>query len=364
MGNRIRALDWSATSLGTPETWPLSLRSSVRMMLASRQPICICWGPELITLYNDSFAPFLGDKESFALGESFQVIWSEIWDDLLPFASQALSGTGTWTENLPLLMNRYGYLEETYWTFSYSPVYGDDDRVAGFINIAADATPAVMLQRDLAKSVSDAHDHIELQDANERQQRILQREMIHRIKNTLAMTSAIVSQTMRHATTMSGAADTINSRISALAQAQDIMAQSNLSSAAVQHVVAAALRPHVDARHRVHFSGPDVEISSQQALGLSLAIHELATNAAKYGALSNAQGRVAIRWTIGPESRFSFGWQESDGPIVEKPARRGFGTTLTNRVVAAYFAGNGETFYEPEGLRYVLDGVIEAVSEV
>ena len=358
MGRRIRAVNWTSLGLEGPERWPTQLQSVVRMMLSSRQPICICWGPDLNTLYNESFMPFLGIKERQALGRPLSETWQEVWDDILPFVRQALSGKGTWVENMPLVMERHGYPEETYWTFSYSPLYDEDGRVGGFINIATEMTSSVLAHRKLTEHITSAEQHIAAQETVERQNTVLQQEMQHRIKNMLSMVSAIVSQTMRHAESLEQASETIGNRITALGRAQDILVRTDLVSADVRAVVKAALSPHVEDFGQIDISGPDVSISAQQGLGLSLAIHELATNAMKYGALANGEGRITLSWSATPEKAFRLLWEERGGPTVYEPTRSGFGSRLTGRIVAAYFNGTGSTTYDPEGVRFVLEGNI------
>ncbi|MGO4677139.1 hypothetical protein AB4Z40_30025 [Bosea sp. 2YAB26] len=118
-------------------------------------------------------------------------------------------------------------------------------------------------------------------------------------------------------------------------------------------------RPHVDASERVKALGPHAEISAQQALGLSLAMHELATNAIKYGALSVPDGRVDIKWLVASDRTIRFEWRESGGPPVKAGDRKGFGSRLTERIVPAYFGGKAGVHFDPTGLRYFLEGVLE-----
>lgn len=127
MGARIRAKDWSATPLGPIECWPQSLKTIVRIMLTSRQPIWIGWGPDLIKLYNDPYKAIVGGKHPEALGQPAAVVWREIWDAIGPRLETAMQqNEGTYDEALLLIMERYGYQEETYYTFSYSPVPADE----------------------------------------------------------------------------------------------------------------------------------------------------------------------------------------------------------------------------------------------
>jgi len=334
MAKAIDAFDWSATSMGPARTWPLSLRSVVQMMLHQRQPICLFWGADLNMLYNDAYAPILGAKEKGALGQPFREIWCDVWDDVKPFVDQALGGTGTYAEDLRLVMTRNGFEEETYFTFSYSPLFDDEGRVGGLINVAVETTQTVLAQRT---------------------QQILRRELMHRVKNSLAVTSSVISATLRQARSLEEARETISLRIAALAEAQNLL-NDNADSAEVGAVLRSALRAHLDAENRVSLSGPTVRVSPQQAVGLSLAAYELATNAMKYGALSVDGGTIHVSWRTDGRRGFSFTWQERGGPPVEPPTRSGFGTRLTNRIVAAYFSGEGRTHFERDGLRFELTG--------
>ena len=186
------------------------------------------------------------------------------------------------------------------------------------------------------------------------------REMAHRMKNTLAIVQAIVTQTLRQVSSIQEGRDAISGRLVALARAQDILTIEGSSEARIDEVVEAALAPHRMGEGHFSLSGPLVMVTAAQGLGLSLAIHELATNAAKYGALSIAAGRIAITWSLpgpGPE-HFRFEWIESDGPAVAQPTRTGFGSRLVERIVAPYFDGVAKLSYEPAGIRFRLDGVL------
>ncbi len=189
-------------------------------------------------------------------------------------------------------------------------------------------------------------------------QRILTQEMAHRMKNTLAMVQAIATQTLRQARTMEEGREAITSRLGALARAQDIMTRANFAEADVCEVAEAAIAPHRVAGDRIAIAGAPCRPVGQRALGLSLAIHELATNAAKYGALSNETGRVDMDWTA-TDGAFTFRWIESGGPPVVPPARRGFGSKLIERIVASYFDGEGHIDFDPAGIRFTLTGALE-----
>jgi hypothetical protein len=118
VGALMRAHDWSRSPLGLPTGWPPSLRTVVALLLQSRFPMFVAWGHELGFLYNDPYAEILGAKHPGALGNRFYDIWSEIWPDISPLIDAAMAGQATYREDLPLVMNRKGYDEQTWFTFS------------------------------------------------------------------------------------------------------------------------------------------------------------------------------------------------------------------------------------------------------
>lgn len=151
MGARMRAKDWSQTSLGPTEQWPQSLKTAVRIMLTSRQAMFVWWGEELINLYNDAYKAILGGKHPEVLGQPAAYVWREIWDQVGPRAESAmLNNEGTYDEALLLIMERNGYPEETYYTFSYSPVPNDQGGTGGIICANTDDTQRIISERQLA----------------------------------------------------------------------------------------------------------------------------------------------------------------------------------------------------------------------
>jgi hypothetical protein len=139
----MRRFDWGKTSIGSPERWPESLTTAIRIILTSRQPFWIGWGEELIYFYNDPYKSIIGGKHPAALGQPTSVVWREIWGDIGPLLATALSGTeGTYVEAQRLIMERNGYPEETYYTFSYSPIPDDDGATGGIICEAGQESPA------------------------------------------------------------------------------------------------------------------------------------------------------------------------------------------------------------------------------
>lgn len=147
----MRATDWSATPLGPVESWSQSLRATIRLMLTSRFPMWLGWGEELMFFYNDAYAArTLGEKHPWALGKPFAVVWSEVWREVIERVESVLrTGVASWDEKLLLFLERNGYPEETYHTFSYSPVHDDDGVIRGNLCVVTEETERVIGERRL-----------------------------------------------------------------------------------------------------------------------------------------------------------------------------------------------------------------------
>ena len=151
MATRMRALDWSATPLGEPRSWPEGLRATVRILLTSRYAMWMCWGPELTFFCNDAYLPTVGVKRDWVLGARADHVWREIWPEIGPRIQKVLqTGRATWDEALQLFLERSGFPEETYHTFSYSPVFDDLGRVGGMLCVVTEETERVLGERRLA----------------------------------------------------------------------------------------------------------------------------------------------------------------------------------------------------------------------
>ena len=148
MGKLIRSHDWSQTSIGTIENWSPSLKTAVSMMLNSRFPMFIWWGQdESINFYNDAYIPILGARHPDALGQPAFQIWADVWDMVSPQTEGVLqAGRASWNEGLLLITERNGYLEETYFTFSYSPIF-EDGSIAGLFCAVTEDTRRVLSDR-------------------------------------------------------------------------------------------------------------------------------------------------------------------------------------------------------------------------
>src|SRR5579862_4077711 len=146
----MRRCDWAATPLGSPEGWPSSLQAIVRAMLTSRFAMWMAWGPELTFFCNDAYLPTVGLRRNWVMGARSDRVWEEIWPDIGPRIQQVLTrGEATWDEALQLFLERSGFPEETYHTFSYSPVYDDASRIAGMLCVVTEVTERVVGERRL-----------------------------------------------------------------------------------------------------------------------------------------------------------------------------------------------------------------------
>lgn len=267
-------------------------------MLESAFPQCIVWGPQRISLHNDALEPLLGRKPP-AQGRPFDQVWHEAWPVVGSFAERAYAGEATFIEDFSVIVHRCGYPEQTYFTFCYSPIRDDTGQVAGFLDTVIETTAKVRAEKQ-AKLIND--------------------ELSHRIQNTLTIVNCIADQTFQNAPSLSEARTAFKQRIRALGCAHTLLTQSNSNVAPIAAVIENAL----------------------------------ATNAMKYGALSRPGGEVTIRWDIEPrkdENYFHLSWVESNGPTVIAPERRGFGSLLIEHVLADDFQGKVDVNYHPQGLR-------------
>jgi PAS domain-containing protein len=154
MSGRLRAYDWSRMPLGTPETWPRSLRSIVDLMLAAKQAMFLAWEPDLTFLYNDAYAPALGAKHPGALGRPLAEVWSDTWAQIQLFVERNLAGEGIYFEDLRVPMERSGYPEEAWFTFSCTPVRDEAGEVAYIFCAGVKTTEKVRAEAALRARLS------------------------------------------------------------------------------------------------------------------------------------------------------------------------------------------------------------------
>ena len=223
------------------------------------------------------------------------------------------------------------------WTSSRAvPVLDDSGEIVEWFGAASDITER-----------RKAEEHL----------RLIVNELNHRVKNNLAMTQAIAMQTFKSPEELSDAQERFTARMVALGQATDLLTGERGGLAAIRGVIEEAVRPHAP-EGRLHIEGPKVTLSPKSALALTLAMHELATNAVKYGAWSDEHGKVRVDWTVqsGPQGRrLQLQWLERNGPPVVTPSRRGFGSRLIERGLSGELGGTVKMDFAPTGLICRLD---------
>ena len=199
-----------------------------------------------------------------------------------------------------------------------------------------------------------------MQDVTERHaaqqhQKLLTGELNHRLKNLLQLVQAIAVQTLRNSDGLADASTSLTARIAALASATDHLTQDTVSEGTLADVVKAGLASVAGFGDRITVTGAPQRVGAQVALSITLAVHELATNAAKYGALSNETGRINVRWSVtkrDERSQIVFTWRERGGPVVNPPTRRGFGSRMIEQALRAHFSGTVTMTYAPEGVDF------------
>ncbi len=205
----------------------------------------------------------------------------------------------------------------------------------------------------------------------EERQTLLIRELHHRVKNTLATVQAIVGSTARTASSIESFYEAFVGRIMSLAHTHSVLTEDTWQTASLRTLLANELRPYADgslgegaADARIRLDGPAVDLTSDVAVPIGMAIHELTTNAAKYGALSTSEGRVAITWSLESDGTLDFEWRESGGPPVPPPTRQGFGSRLLQRVLTAQVRAEVTMAYPVDGFRLRMLAPLPARSTV
>jgi len=196
---------------------------------------------------------------------------------------------------------------------------------------------------------------------------LLVHELNHRVKNTLATVQAIAAQTLRNTETPDQVQEALAARLMSLAQAHDVLTRESWDSADLADIVEDAIKVHQGCgQARIRAKGPSIKVEPRVALSLAMALHELATNATKYGALSNESGRVDVGWRVlnqGGTRRLRLRWKESGGPPVATPTRKGFGSRLIKRSLAAELGGEARIAYRPAGVVATVSAPVQVLKQ-
>jgi PAS domain S-box-containing protein len=234
-------------------------------------------------------------------------------------------------------------LEERYVDYVYQPIRNEDGVVTHIFVQGSDVTERVR-----------AENH----------QRLLINELNHRVKNTLSSIQSIVHQTLRGVQSREEASKAITERILAMSRAHNVLTNENWDGADLREMVDSALEAfQIEGRDSIKVSGPDLRIGPHAAMSIALALHELCTNAVKYGALSEPEGVVDVRWHVDSDDRFQLTWTERGGPEVVPGDRKGFGSRLILQVLPRELRGTAHIDYRPSGVVFTLSSSVEAVSD-
>jgi two-component sensor histidine kinase len=473
MGALMRAHDWGASQLGPPETWPLPLRTILRVLLNTGHPMYVWWGPQLLCFYNDAYRQSIGsERHPGSLGRPAREVWAEIWEIIGPQIEQVMSGGGaTWHENALVPITRNGRREDVYWTYSYSPIEDPEaangiggvlvtctettrtvlaerrraeeaarqrrlfEQAPGFIIIMRGAEHVVEFVNNVHRSsfgsadwlgrpirdafpsvagqgffealdgvyatgktyqaqeapvtyqrspqetpetryltfiyaplldddgtisgifcegfdVTAAHRGHELAERQRKHLHLLVGELNHRVKNTLAIVQSLSQQTFRGVAEAEPARAAFDGRLLALASAHNLLTDKRWGATDLEELIKATLGALNVDPGRLQTEGPPAAVSADTAVSLAMVLHELGTNASKYGAWSNPTGRVLIRWTLEPgqDSQLELLWTETGGPSVTAPKRRGFGSRMIDRAFVNEPEGSARLRFEPGGV--------------
>jgi two-component sensor histidine kinase len=483
MGALIRTLEWSKTTLGPLSDWPPHLKATINLMLPAEAQIVLFWGRDFVALYNDAYAPTIGDKHPRALGRPARENWEELWDDLEPLLRRVLeTGETVHAKDRPFYIERHGYPENVYFDISYSPVRDEAGVVGGVLCIVSETTERIVAQRELAraeerlsqalnaagmvgtfdwylqtdkvyadarfaelfavdpasaaegapfaeymaaihpddaKRISEAlnraiasgekyvqeyrvcrkdgtvrwieargeclhDDHgkpvrfvgvvvdITTQKDAQEHERLLLRETNHRLKNLFAMLHAMITLSARSARTPEELAHSLRGRLDALLQAKDLIRPGMMGAeeghserTTVDAIVRTVLQPYDDgiSGKCIVLGGPDVPVGASAVTSLALALHESATNAVKYGALSVPNGSIRVRWEVRGDD-FHLEWVEAGGPaILAEPQARGFGSVLTERSINAHLGGKISHDWRRSGLKLQISIPLDRLSD-
>ncbi len=195
--------------------------------------------------------------------------------------------------------------------------------------------------------------------------KLVESELRHRFHNIVAIAQSLVNQTLRDDVPVADARESLSKRLAAMGSAVDLLLQNDWEPSSLHATLSTALIHPVDMRERIRRDGPDLKVGSSAVMTLTLALHELQTNAIKYGALSTPEGVVELFWKIvdGPAGkRLWMQWAERDGPPVQKPTKHGLGTRLISKATGRALGGEAELEYTPMGVTWFLIAPLDRIS--
>jgi two-component sensor histidine kinase len=332
MARRIEAFDWATTPLGSREAWPRSLKTASDMMLGCGFPAVLWVGRDANTLYNDAYAVLLNGRDDLG-GAGLGALEPER-EILSPALEAARNGQTVTLEDLSLPLRRDSATEHGCFTLSWSPVRDESGEVSAVLLVLMETTERVR--------ASKARD-------------MMIAELQHRVRNILAIIRSIVSRTAETSETVEDLSAHLDGRLAALARTQVLLTRNPGGGVDLEGLVRDELVAQVADEERVAVGGPELLLSPKAAEVMTLALHELATNATKYGALAADRGRIDIRWRVMPRTEVDwveFEWRETGVQIAAAaPRRMGFGAVLIEQRVPYELMGSGALTFAPGGIR-------------
>lgn len=346
MAKYIREHDWSETRLGPVSQWPVLLRSTVEILLSHGFPMIILWGRDLLQIYNDSYADLMVDKHPSGLGISNQTCWPEVWHINEPIYARVFAGETVTIENGFYPLVRHGVQQDIWLSLTYSPVIETDGAVAGVLVTIVETTRQVLAEAAL--------------EERSRQLNMVVAELQHRVRNILTVVRSIFSRSVETGTDFEEIADHFRGRLDALARVQVIVTQSASGTADFENLLRDELvSVGVQEGPNLEINGPDVQLPSEMFETMGLAIHELTTNAVKYGAFKVDTGKLSVSWKVEPYAdaapMLSFLWKEEGVPAVGlAPRHEGFGRELIEEAIPYRLGGSARLEFLPGGVQCLI----------
>jgi two-component sensor histidine kinase len=318
------------------------LRTAVDICFGSAFASCVWWGRDLVQLYNDAALAILRGRHPAAFATPADQCWSDVWPVGGPLVERVLStGEPALREDMAIPLDREGTRDQAWFTFCYSALRDESGAVAGLFITAIETTARV---RSEAARL-----------ASETRAKSLSAELQHRVRNTLAVVRAIARKTSETSTSAEASAMHLDARLSAFARVQAAVIRNPGVGVDLELLIAEELHAAgaAEGEQVRPLAGPKVRLQPKAAETLALAVHELATNALKYGALSAGRGRVVVEWRIEPavEPRLVLEWTETGVGMPERPMRRGFGAEMIERTLPYDLGGEASLHFEPCGVR-------------
>ncbi|WP_312408008.1 HWE histidine kinase domain-containing protein [Rhizobium sp.] len=294
-------------------------------------------------MVNPEYQKLVGNRE--LLGRTVEEALPELSDQGFLALLQSVFETGRAIRKTaePIQLNRSegAALEERFVDFVYQPIRNESGTITNIFVQGSDVTERVVA---------------------ENRQRLLINELNHRVKNTLASIQSVVSQTLRGAHSKEDASKAITDRILALSRAHNVLTEENWDSADLRSMVDSAIDPF-RIKDRIRIQGPELRVGPHAAMSIALALHELGTNALKYGALSASEGTVAVEWTLEDSGEFNLVWEEKGGPPVETTDRSGFGSRLILQALPRELGGTTSLEFRSAGVMFTLTSDIDSISD-